>query len=436
MTGFYDDVYGDVYGSNATAPTPVFSTGRPRVVVQVAVGGAAVLDPSVGAFIVGTSRLGTGTLTSTAWVDVGNAVDLVLSVDIEPAATSQADSATPVRASIVAENYSGTWDPDNPASPYAGGIEVGMPARIVAELDTDLGTVRYGLFRGNVDDITPDYDITPTVTFDCTDALAALGRAQVVPGAVDGDPAGVRLGRILDAAMVPASLRSLDRGISTCQPTTDPDWALSLAQDVVDTELGELWCDGDGVIRFYDRTRLYVAPRSATVQATFSDSGTGVDMTGLAAARRRGEISNQARITRDGDGAVEQVAADAASVARFGPQTYPGSAGTLLRSDADALALAQWIVARFKEPRTRFSAIEVDATGQGMWDVLMPLRRFDRIRAIRNYGPYTVDRELLVEGIRHSITQDDWRIGIATRDIDEFTPFVVGFSRLGTGTLL
>lgn len=437
MVDVWSDIWSDIWGSSGAGPAPVFSTGRPLLVAQVAVNGTAISDPTAGAFIVGRSRLDSVPLTLISWVDLETPLDNVVSVTIDPSNTSELDSVNAGRATVVVENYSGTWDPENPASPYAGGgLEVGMPVRFIAQLDTDTGPVRYGLFRGNVDDIVPDYGKNPTVTFTCTDTLASLGRAKVQAPGTAGDTTGVRLGHIYDAAQVPTTLRAFDRGLSTCIAVTDTDWALTLAQQVVETELGELWVDGDGVNRFYDRTRIYLATRSTTVQATFSDSSTDIDMTGMTAGRRRAEVFNEARITRQADDAVEQVAEDAASKALFGPQTFPSAAGTLLRTDQEAFSLAAYIVARWANPRTRFSAIEVDASVQGMWDVLMPLRRFDRIRAVRDYGPVTIDRELLIEGIGHSITADTWAMAISTRDVDTFRPFVVGTTRIGGGVLV
>jgi hypothetical protein len=428
----------------------------PRVITELAIGGTTPLDPDAAAFVLGTSQLGTGQLGDLGWVDLG---DAVTAIGIDPGATSSLDDPVPARCRIEVDNFSGTWDADNPGSPFYGQLEVGIPVRVRAELATvasaglypgaalypagslfpDPGGpapgVRYGLFRGYLDEITPDYGADPTVTFAATDQLGGLGRVKVpeITPAFDGDLTGQRISRILDLAGVPTSLRAVDPGRVQCQADTWGDWALALAARVVVTEMGELWVDGDGVVQFFDRLRVYLAPRSTTVQATFSDLGVDVEMTGMTASRRRGVVFNEAHITRvDGE---EQIAADAVSQARYGPQTYPGAVGTLLRSDTDALALAMWLVSRFAEPRTAFSAIEVDATCQGMWQVLLPLRRFDRIRVVRDYGPRTIDVELLVESIGHSITEDSWSMIITTRAGDTFIPVVLGTSRLDTGEL-
>lgn len=436
---------------------------RPVVRAQIAVGGSAVLDPSAGAFVLGVSRLGQATLTSVAYIGLDAHGDLVRSVTTEPGQNGPLDGPAPSRFTITAENWSGAWDPDNPASPYYGQIDIGMPVRVVADLVTSTAdsnpafpatdrypsttdypaaaeggaetSVRYGIISGYVDDIVPDYGNDPTVTFTCSDTLSSLGRVKLrrYPVQWAGERTGDRLARIFAEAQFPPSRVAFDDGLHTCTATGLGDWALPLAEQVVETELGELWVDGEGVAHFYDRTRIYIAPRSTAVQATFGYDS--IRMTGLEASRRRGEVFNEARITRSDDGAVEQVATSTLSINRYGPQTYSGSAGTLLADDTQAASLTSWIVARYKTARTDFSHLTVDATTAGRWGELLSLRRFDRIRAVQDYGPRMVDVELLVESIAHDISPDGWEITFGTRNTEGFTPFRLGFSKLGTGVL-
>lgn len=317
-------------------------------------------------------------------------------------------------------------------------IDVGQHVRVRAEWNG----VAYGLFYGYIDDITPDYGYEPTVAFSCTDGLAQLGRAKVLeitPGVGDGDRTDQRLDRILTEADWPVTMRALEKGLATCQADTYGDSGLSLAQRTVDTELGEHFIDyGSGAYTFYNRTHVYTAARSTTVQALFTDSGTDIDMQGVTSTRARGELFNQAAITRQGDGAVEQFYEDAASRLKYGPQTFPRSAGTMLQTDSAAASLCRWIVARFRLPGTKIADLSIDATTQGMWDQILPLRRFDRVRVQRTYGTahVVVDKQVLVETVAWSITNaPSWTATIATRPADDFKPFVLGSSRLGTGVL-
>lgn len=413
---------------------PALTSFLPRAIVQMAIGGTTPVDPAAGGFVLGTSQLGTGTLGSIAWVDV---TDDVLSLSITPSPAGITDTASPGSSTIVLDNFAGLYDPENPATPYD--IDVGQHVRVRAEW----AGVVYGLFYGYIDDITPDYGNDPVVSFACTDGLAQLGRTKVLgleSGIGEGDRTDQRLDRILTEADWPVTMRSLERGLSTCQADTYGDSGLSLAQRIVDTELGEHFIDYDsGAYTFYSRTHVYTAARSTTVQALFTDSGTDIDMQAVTSSRVRGELFNQAAITRQGDGAEEQSYEDAASRLKYGPQTFPRQAGTMLQTDAAAESLCRWIVARFRLPGTKFSDLSIDATTQGMWDQILPLRRFDRVRAQRTYGTahVVVDKQVLVEGIAWSITADPptWTATISTRPADDFKPFLLNSSKLGTGVL-
>lgn len=428
--GFTDTVTADFSGPPPDPPSGgTIDVLFPRLVVQIANGGVTPQDPAADGFVLGRGRLGVSTLGALVWVDV--AAD-VISISINAGASQQAEAASPATVTLTVDNTDGPYDPAVTGCPY----DIGQHVRVRAEW----AGVLSDLFYGYVDEIVPDYGYAPTVTFSCSDGLALLGRAKVreVPAAFAGDSTGLRVGRVLDEAHWPATLRTLDTGIAVCAADTYGDFALPLIQRVVDSEFGELHIDGAGRVVFSDRLRVYLAARSVNVQATFSDTGSDIDMEGLTGALRRGDLYNQATVTRAADGAVEQFYEDPASVARYGPITFSGQAGAMLNDDAAAQSLARFIVARFKTPSVRFTDIAVDATVQGMWAQLLPLRRFDRIRAVRNYGPHAIDVQILIEGISHAVTSSPptWKMTFATRNTDDnFTPFRLGISKLGTGTL-
>jgi hypothetical protein len=429
----YDDTYGDSYGiSGAVTPPTITPDTRPQVVVEMALGSPATLDDAgSGIFLLGSSLLdGTDVLGSLAWVNIADPglPDGVTSVTLDPGQSSAQESASPSTCTIVVENYSGNFDPLNDASPYAGQLTVGIQARIRYVFPD--GTV-LDRWRGFVDDIVPDYGTDPQVSFTCSDGLASLGRTKVgeIPPSFDGDTTGARINRILDAALWPTSQRSIATGLVTVQADTYGDFALALIQRIVDTELGALYVDGAGRMTFVDRLKA-LSPRSTTVEATFSDAGTDVDYTQLPAQVRRGELYNQASVTRDGG--VEQVAVDLDSQGQFGPSTYPGQIGTMSRTDADALSLATWTVNRYRAPTTKFPQIAVDATTQNMWLTLLSLRRFSRIRMLRDYGPVSLDQQLTVDGIAEVITAETWTMAFTTRDAETFTPFILNTSKLNS----
>lgn len=406
---------------------------EPRLVVEMTLGSLAT-DDTAGLFVLGTSVLGgTDVLGTAIWVDV--TADLV-SVTIPPDSTGPLDAPSPTTATVVLENYAGDYDPLNTASPYFGQLDIGQQVRITA-VDDPTATVT-AVWFGYIDDISPDYGFQPAVTFACSDGLAALGRAQITEAApaFAGDTTGTRLGRILDSALWPTSLRSLDAGLVTVQDETFGDSALGLAARIVGTELGALFVDPNNIMTFYDRLQVYTSSRSTTVQATFSDTGTDIDMPELTGAVARSETFNQVRVTRNGG--TEQIATDTASQALRGILTFSGSVGTMAETDVDAASTASFVLARYVNPAVRFPQLVIDATTQGMWTELLALQRFDRVEIQRTYGTAAVSftRQALISGIGHQITADQWQMSFALRDAESFSPFILGTSSLGGPNLL
>lgn len=426
----------------------------PQVTVEMAFGSTSTADlRAAGTFILGESLLGgTDTLGNVSWVEV---TDDVIGLTYRGGFDDEASDVSPGTSTITVENYSGVYDPtvaESPVSlagaypsptrypstgdyplpaPLAGPtdaaeVDVGKPVRVRF---TWAGT-SYTAFTHYVDAISFDAGFEPTVTFSCVDGLEALGRVELgeIPPSFAGDLPGVRLGRILDLAGWPTSQRSLVDGVLTLAETTYGGYALPLAQEVADTESGRIFINPDGDFTFYSRLHNYVASRSKTVQATLSDVGTDVDMLSLVIVKDRGRVYNQAKVTRTGG--VEQFAEDPTSRQTHGPRLYPGQIGALAPSDADAYSLASWLVAQYAQPRTEVRQVSIDATVQGMWAALLPLRLFDRIRVVRDYGPVTVDRELLIFGFEVSVSPDQWTYTFSTVDPSQFTPFFLGVSTL------
>jgi hypothetical protein len=438
----------------------------PKFQVEFAWGGSSTVDPQAGYFILGTSQLDTGLLGTVGWQQVPS--EDVVSLHWQRGFASEVDQSQPGSATIVLDNFTGVYDPLNLQSPYVQAlqyfrldstqldtgtlalsaddlspIDVGVPVKIVAiYTNPDTGQdVLYPQFRGTVNQIVPDYGYQPTMTFQCLDGLDVLGRRKVgaTAPASDNDTTGTRLGRLLDAVSWPSSLRAVDTGLSRCQPLVWGDFALPLAQQVVDTELGLLFIDGSGVLTFYDRLHVYTQPESTTVQAALTDDGSAVGYVNIQFGKSADVLYNEARLTRAGG--TEQVAADATSVAQYGTRTFPNPAGSQLRTDADALSLGTWIVGRFKKTQVRVQQIDISAMPLGQWPTLLALELFNRIRAVRSYGfgpaggyANTIDRQVLIQGMSVTVDQGTWAISLTTRMVDNFSPFVLGTSKLNTGT--
>jgi len=321
-----------------------------------------------------------------------------------------------------------------------------------------LGTI-WRRFYGEVTGITLDAGLDPTVTLTCADGLDKLGRAQLTGTDIpvgDGDRSGGRVNRILNDAGWPSSLRAVDTGYTIVAPSAYGEFALELLRQTEMTEFGLLFCDGAGVVVFYDRHRAATATRSTVAQATFADTdATGTaNIVELELDWSRDRTFNDVHITRDpvphpalgdvsgetqpDDQPTEQVATDPVTQAQWGTLSLPAQVGQLLRSDDEALAMAQYLRDRFKVGQSRIRKITVNALRKDLWDLLLPLTLLDRIRVVRNYGPRTITEELLIQGWTEEINSDPptWSITLDTMTAPAApTLWRIGTSAFGSGRL-
>lgn len=437
MADAWVDNWSDSFEDEVVTPPPPV-TSRPRLVIEMSLDQDVTTDDGPGTFTLGTSYLdGPDVLGGVVWEPLDP--DRFVSCDITPGSTAQFAAASPGTLTLVAENWDGLLDPLNTSGPYYGRLDIGQQIRVTA-VDDATGTV-YPRARMQIDDIDCDYGREPTATFTCSDALAALGGADLPETApvFDGDPTGQRINRLLDSALWPTSRRKIAAGTIAVAGETYGSSVLSLVQRIVDTELGSLFVDPDGDVVFYDRLQVFLGARSTAVQAVLSDAG-GVDdieYDDLAGRMGQADIYTRATATRAVDGATPQTYVDTAVEQRRGILAFGGEVGTMARNDADAYAAAQWVVARYSTPRMRFPELPIDATTQGQWSTLLGLRRFDRVSFHRTYGPgLTVDREVLVEGVKETITSDRWVMVLTVRDAEGWTPFMVGTSFIDGPDLL
>ena len=102
-----------------------------------------------------------------------------------------------------------------------------------------------------------------------------------------------------------------------------------------------------------------------------------------------------------------QTASDPDSMGWFGPRTYPPRTDLELADWNDNLAVAILIVYVHAENEKRVDEIVIHADDQRddvRWDIACQLRLLDRVRVVRHFpGGYTLDEDLIVQGVRHSI---------------------------------
>lgn len=227
---------------------------------------------------------------------------------------------------------------------------------------------------------------------------------------------GTRAGRILDAIGWPSGLYDLDTGNTTVGRAvgykgTD---ALTLLNKVASTESGAVYVDHTtGKVRFRERDKVFTASRSLTVQMAFTDASGGTyRYSDPALTYDETAVINQVKVKwLSGEETVE----DTASQATYGIKAKDVT--TELRTAAEAQALGEWILARYKDATWRLRSLRLEAGADNRLFDALALQIGDRVsvRMLPQNSGSAFTRELLVEGISHNHDPGTGRWDISLR---------------------
>lgn len=395
----------------------------PTVSVEVNLG-------QVGTFILGVSELGGPDLLAASipetWVALP-ATD-VRAVSLRRGRTREDQSFQPGTATIVLDNRSGLYDPDNPSGPYLwygySLLSRGLPVRVRGTY----ASTAYTIYAGQIEDVIPDQSLDPVSTITVVDALGQLGQADLpeITAAYSGDTTATRAGRILDAAAWSATARSLT-GSRTMLPTTLNATALSLLEQCAQCENGRVFADRSGTVVLQPYESAFTATQRLTLSDT-REAGT-VEYDSLTTSPGGSYLTNTVTITTTTGSTVTY--ANAGSIARFG--TYAKAITAPLVSGSQVAALAQSIGDRFAFPQTRVNRIEYDGPGAGsLWPAILQADLAERVSVVRN----TVDGRsrtygCVIESVSHDITTTGWRVGYDLSPAASTPLFILGTSLLG-----
>jgi hypothetical protein len=302
-----------------------------------------LLDDPVAGVLDNTDYLLAGTL----FYDVSN---FVRQVSVRRGKSRQLDKFTAGVASIQFNNNTRVFDPEYTSSPYYGQI---IPKRTVK-----VSTGGSAVFYGVVDDWNLNYDLSglSTAGADCVDGFTQLAQGALSAHTATSELTGTRINTVLDRLEVswPSALRDIDAGSELLQAdfVDDGTNALDYLQLVNSSEPGSIFIGKDGSFVFKDRT---VAPVSAG-QVIFADDGSGIKFSGVNVVYGSELLYNYVQVERLNGGTA--IAQDADSISTYGQQALIQS-GLLLNSDADAEALADYLVSIYSEPEYRFETLAV-----------------------------------------------------------------------------
>ena len=265
------------------------------------------------------------------------------------------------------------------------------------------------LFKGRVVDFAYDYGTAftknlPTVVITCADDLFLLSNTFISAFTPSVELSSARVATILDRSEVsyPAGTRDIETGTTTlgAYPVAEGTSVTSYLRAISDdAEAGRIFVSRTGDLTF-DK-RLGSTLSGPTVD--FNDDGTDTAYSGLSIDFSTDQVINRATVERVGGTA--QSDSDATSIALYQTQAV-SKTGSFLSSDAQALALAEYLLA--PDPDPRFSDVQVNfaALTTNEKNAVAILEIGDTIQITRHFSsgsPASISSELAVEGLEHSI---------------------------------
>jgi hypothetical protein len=328
-------------------------------------------------------------------------------------------------ASIVVDNSDRVFDPLYPNGPYFGQL---IPRRSIR-----ISCNEQPVFRGLVEDFEIVYQPSnkSQVRIDVADAFSLLTNANLTAFTPSSELSGARINAVLDRPEVSwlASQRDIDTGDSTMMaaPVAEGTSALTYLQLVSSSEFGDLFIGKDGKVNFRERNAIPNSP-----DLVFSDEVVAGEFTGIhfvSVNNVYGSENLYNRITIENATSPELVATadDAESELLYGPRSFSAT-GLLVEEQSQLDFLADYLLARFKEPEYRFNSVTVildDLTTEKQDDVLdLEIGQIVEVRFTPSGIPPAIEQYCRIIGISHDWDSNSKIVNFALERLD-FSIFIL-----------
>ena len=368
-----------------------------------------------------STPLGTGILAD-APADVVDVSDIALRVSIRRGRNRVLNSFEAGSATVVLEDESGDYNPQNSSGPYFGKLLPLRKIRIFADYDDGGGLERYYLFSGYITSFDNTFrlglDEVSTVTFQCVDAFRLLQNVNIttVAGSSAGQTTGARIENLLDLASFPVSQRQIDVGNTLVQadPATDRT-LLAACQTIEQTELGGFFIDDKGNAVFLSRDT--VSLKADQTPLLFDDTGTEISYQSIDFAYDDTQIFNDITVTRL-NGTAQNVQSTSSIETFF---IHSGSrTGLLMQTDTEALDQASMLLNAREDALLRIDSIGLNLMDSASSDRIVAGLESDLFTLINvtktGQATTSFNLELFVQGITHDITPNTWTTRFLTAE--------------------
>ena len=349
---------------------------------------------------------------SSSWVTVTSAD--VLEIYIRRGRNQYESLAQAGVSSVIFNNLSGAYDPDNSTGPYANQLKAGLQMRIVATWSA----IAYTIYQGFLETSTVNQGFYPTVTMNFVDGLGYIAdtQAPVLASLQFQETAATRAGRMLDYAGWPAGARSLT-GTVTMQATMQGRSCLQMIYQAVNCIAGRFYISRSGVATLVPLSDKFSRP----TQLLFSDQGDAfsVPYKGLVVDPGTYYVVNEAVIDR---GALAtKTSTYNPSKTQFGLVSRKFDAPILSETSGTNLALYE--SRQQASPETYAKQVDFSALYLGqLYPDFLACEIGDQISVKRRtYDNRNLQYNLVIEGMNYKITADDWKATLYTSPINPYS---------------
>jgi hypothetical protein len=318
-------------------------------------------------------------------------------------------------ASIVFNNYSGNYDPDNTSGTYSPNLKAGLEMRIVATWSA----TAYTLYQGYLESSVVNQGHYPTVTMTFHDGLAFIAEVQApVLAALDfEETAATRVGRMLDYAGWPGGASRSLTGTVTMQKTIQGKTCLTMINQAVNAIAGRFYISRIGVATLVPLSDKFSRP----TQLLFSDQGdaNSLDYQGLVVDPGAYYVVNQAIVDRGASAKVTSTYNPSKTSYGLVSKVFDAP----ISSETSGTNLALYQSRQQATPATYakqvdFSALNLDT----LYPDFLACEIGDQVSVKRlTVDARSLSYNLVIEGMNHKITGDDWKVSFHTSPINPYS---------------
>jgi hypothetical protein len=333
--------------------------------------------------------------------------------------------------SVTVDNSDRTFDPLYEAGPYFGQL---IPRRSVRVTSNN-----QPVFIGFVDDFDIQYEpgVQSVVRIDASDALSVLTNAGLEEFTPDSELSGARINTVLDRPEIdwPAELREIDPGNSLMldADVSEGTGALEYLQRVANSEFGTFFLGKDGKIVFRERNAVPNTPDIVFSDEVVAGVYTGIQFADVNIVYGSENLYNRIALENADIFPEQAFAEDITSQAVYGPRTL-SQTGLLIQEPEQLQFLANFFLARYKEPQYRFETVTVvlDTLTTLNQDKVLDLEIGDivLVRFEPSDIPPAIEQYCRIIGVNHDWNPGSKNISFSLERLD-FAVFILDDAVLG-----